>query len=383
MNTATADPSELADWRHSVRRFLADEVEPYYNEWERAGIVPKELYLKAGEAGLLCVDMPAEFGGAAAPFEFSCIVVEELARGGYLALASNVSMHSDIVAPYILHLGTQEQRRKYLPTMVTGECFGALAMTEPGTGSDLQAVKTNAAADGSGYRLNGSKTFITNGQNAGVVIVAAKTDPKAGGKGMTLFLVEGDAPGFKRGRNLEKIGMHSADTSELFFDNVPLGAGAVLGRIGGGFGHLIDELPRERLILATSAVAHAEGALERTVEYVTTRKAFGQAISTFQNTRFELAKMRTDIEINRAFYEKCQRLYAEGKLDVTLAAMIKLASTEMEGRVVDACLQLFGGYGYMAEYPIGRYWADARVQRIYGGTNEIMKEIIARSMVGR
>ncbi|NGY06855.1 acyl-CoA dehydrogenase family protein [Solimonas terrae] len=374
--------SELTAWRDTVRRFLADEVEPHYEQWEKAGIVPRELYLKMGAAGFLCVDVPEEYGGAGAPLEFSFAIAEESARLGYMSLTSNLMMHSDIVAPYILHLGSEEQKQKYLPKMISGECFGALAMTEPGTGSDLQAIKTNAQPDGEGYRLNGSKTFITNGQHAGVVIVAAK-DGRLGGKGMTLFLVDTELPGFKRGRNLDKIGMHAADTSELFFDNVPLGAGAALGRAGNGFGHLMDELPRERLMLAVAAVAHAEGALERTIEYVTTRKAFGQPVSSFQNTRFELARIKTDIEINRAFYEKCCRLYAEGKLDVPTAAIIKLATSEMECRVVDACLQLFGGYGYMSEYPISRYWTDARIQRIYGGTNEIMKEVIARSLVGR
>ena len=382
--SSAADDSDLSSWRDTVLRFLADEVEPHYAQWERDGILPRELYLKAADTGLLCVDLPEEYGGIGAPFEYSCAVAEEASRLGYMSLVSNFMMHSDIVAPYILHLGTEQQKQKYLPRMARGECFGALAMTEPGTGSDLQAIKTNAVPDGNGgYRLNGSKTFITNGQHAGVIIVAAKTDPKAGGKGTTLFLLDGDKPGFKRGRNLEKIGMHSADTSELFFDDVHLDADAVLGRIGGGFGHLIDELPRERLMLAVSAVAHAEGALERTIEYVTQRKAFGATIASFQNTRFELAKIKTDIEIHRAYYEKCRRLYAEGKFDVTSAAMIKLATSEMENRVVDACLQLFGGYGYMAEYPISRYWTDARIQRIYGGTNEIMKEVIARSLVGR
>jgi acyl-CoA dehydrogenase len=383
VNAVAADAGELSTWRETVRRFLAAEVEPHYAQWERDGIVPKTLYRKAGASGLLCVDTPAEYGGSEAPFEFACTVTEEIARAGYLALGSNLSMHSDIVAPYLLHLGTPAQRRKYLPRMVTGECFGALAMTEPGTGSDLRAIKTAARPDGEGYRLSGSKIFITNGQNADLVIVAAKTDPQAGGKGMTLLLLDGDAPGFKRGRNLDKIGMHAADTSELFFDDVRLSADAILGQVGGGFAHLMDELPRERLVLAASAVAHAEGALERTIEYVMGRKAFGQSISAFQNTRFELAKMKTDIETHRAFYEKCQRLYMDGKLDATQGAMIKLASSEMEGRVVDRCVQLFGGYGYMAEYPIGRYWTDARVQRIYGGTNEIMQEIIARSLVGR
>jgi acyl-CoA dehydrogenase len=382
--SSAVDESELGSWRDTVLRFLADEVEPHYAQWERDGIVPRELYLKAADTGLLCVDLPEEYGGSGAPFEYSCAVAEEASRLGYMSLVSNFMMHSDIVAPYILHLGTEAQKRKYLPRMARGECFGALAMTEPGTGSDLQAIKTTATPDGSGgYRLNGSKTFITNGQHAGVVIVAAKTDPKAGGKGMTLFLLDGDKPGFKRGRNLEKIGMHAADTSELFFDDVHLDADAVLGRIGGGFGHLIDELPRERLMLAVSAVAHAEGALQRTIEYVSQRKAFGASIASFQNTRFELAKIKTDIEVHRAFYEKCRRLYAIGQFDVPTAAMIKLATSEMENRVVDACLQLFGGYGYMAEYPISRYWTDARIQRIYGGTNEIMKEVIARSLVGR
>ena len=383
MAFADTNSAELASWRDTVIRFLADEVEPHYEKWEKAGIVPRELYGKLGAAGLLCVDLPEEYGGSAAPLAFSFAIAEESARLGYMSLTSNMMMHSDIVAPYILHLGTQTQKQKYLPRMASGECFGALAMTEPGTGSDLQAIRTSAVPDGDGWRLNGSKTFITNGQHAGVVIVAAKTDTKAGAKGMTLFLVDTELPGFRRGRNLEKIGMHAADTSELFFDDVRLGSDAVLGRIGGGFGHLIDELPRERLMLAVAAVAHAEGALQRTVEYVTSRKAFGQSIASFQNTRFELAKVKTDIETTRAFYEKCCRLYEEGKLDVPTAAVLKLASSEMEGRVVDACLQLFGGYGYMAEYPISRYWTDARVQRIYGGTNEIMKEVIARALVGR
>jgi len=383
MAFADSNSAELASWRDTVTRFLADEVEPHYEKWEKAGIVPRELYDKLGAAGLLCVDLPEEYGGSAAPLAFSFAIAEESARLGYMSLTSNMMMHSDIVAPYILHLGTEAQKQKYLPRMASGECFGALAMTEPGTGSDLQAIRTSAVPDGDGWRLNGSKTFITNGQHAGVVIVAAKTDAKAGAKGMTLFLVDTGQPGFRRGRNLEKIGMHAADTSELFFDDVRLGPDAVLGRLGGGFGHLIDELPRERLMLAVAAVAHAEGALQRTIEYVTSRKAFGQTIASFQNTRFELAKIKTDIETTRAFYEKCCRLYEEGKLDVPTAAVLKLASSEMEGRVVDACLQLFGGYGYMAEYPISRYWTDARVQRIYGGTNEIMKEVIARSLVGR
>ena len=372
----TVETEELELFRDTVVRFLKDKVEPHYDQWERDGILPRELYLEMGEAGLLCVDQPEEYGGIGAPFQFSCVVVEEAARLGFLALASNLTVHSDIAAPYILHLGTEEQKRKYLPKMASGECIGAIGMTEPGAGSDLQGIKTTATPDGDDYLISGSKTFITNGQNAGVVVLATKTDPKAGAKGTTLFTVETGLPGFKRGRNLEKAGLQSADTSELFFDNVRVPKSEILGRIGGGFGHLIDELPRERLVLAVSAVGHAQGALEKTIEYVTQRKAFGQPIASFQNTRFVLATCKTDIEVHRAFVEKCNAQYAEGKLDVPTAAMIKLATTEMEGRVTDACLQLFGGYGYMAEYPISRYWADARIQRIYGGTSEIMKEVM-------
>jgi acyl-CoA dehydrogenase len=375
--------SEMQLFRDNVIRFFNEEVEPHYAGWEKDGIFPKDLYLKMGANGLLCVDMPEDYGGMGAPFEFSMVVLEEAARMGYLALASNLSVHSDIAAPYILHLGTEAQKQKYLPRMASGECIGAIGMSEPGAGSDLQGIKTSALPDGEGYVINGSKTFITNGQHAGVVVLATKTDPKAGAKGTTLFTFDTTLPGFKRGRNLEKVGLHSADTSELFFDNVKIGSDEVLGKIGGGFGHLIDELPRERLALAVTAVGHAHGALEKTIEYVTQRKAFGQPIASFQNTRFELAKCKTDIEVHRAFVEKCNAMYADGRLDVPHAAMIKLATTEMEGRVTDACLQLFGGYGYMAEYPISRYWADARIQRIYGGTSEIMKEVIARSLVGR
>jgi len=379
----TVETEELELFRDTVVRFLKDKVDPHSDQWERDGIRPRELYLEMGEAGLLCVDQPEEYGGIGAPFQFSCVVVEEAARLGFLALASNLTVHSDIAAPYILHLGTEEQKQKYLPKMASGECIGAIGMTEPGAGSDLQGIKTTATPDGDDYLISGSKTFITNGQNAGVVVLATKTDPKAGAKGTTLFTVETGLHGFKRGRNLEKAGLQSADTSELFFDNVRVPKSEILGRIGGGFGHLIDELPRERLVLAVSAVGHAQGALEKTIEYVTQRKAFGQPIASFQNTRFVLATCKTDIEVHRAFVEKCNAQYAEGKLDVPTAAMIKLATTEMEGRVTDACLQLFGGYGYMAEYPISRYWADARIQRIYGGTSEIMKEVIARSLVGR
>ncbi|TAM09048.1 MAG: acyl-CoA dehydrogenase [Nevskiaceae bacterium] len=382
-NTSAISAEELDAWRDSIRRFLTAEVEPHYEQWEAEGILPQSLYLKMGKQGLLCVDQPEAYGGSGAPFLFSAAVVEETARMGFLGLATNLSVHSDIVAPYILDLGNDAQKRKYLPRMVSGECIGAVAMTEPGAGSDLQNIKTTAVADGDHFRINGSKTFITNGQHAGVVVTVTKTDPTAGARGTTLFTVDTTLPGFKRGRNLGKIGQHCADTSELFFDDMRVPATEMLGRTGGGFGHLMDELPRERLILSVSAVGHAQGALDRTAAYVMERKAFGQPLASLQNTRFELARAKTDIEVHRAFVEKCAALYAEHGMDVTMAAMVKLATTEMQGRVTDACLQLFGGYGYMTEFPISRYWTDARVQRIYGGASEVMKEIVARSVVGR
>ena len=375
--------SELELFRDNVRRFLKDNLEPNYEKWEKAGITPRALWNQLGEAGFLCVDTPAEYGGIGAPFEFSCVVLEEVGRLGFGALAANLAVHSDIVAPYILHLGSEAQKKKYLPKLASGECVGAIAMTEPGAGSDLQGIKTSATREGDHYVSNGSKTFITNGQHADVVITFTKTDPKAGAKGTTLFLVDTDAPGFTRGRNLDKIGQHSGDTSELFYGGVRVPESAVLGRVGNGFGHLIDELPRERLTISMGALGAAEGCLALTLDYVRNRKAFGQPIASFQNTRFKLAEVKTEIEIHKAFVEHCAALYAKGKLDVPTAAMVKLASSEMQFRVADTCLQLFGGYGYMTEYPISRFFADARVQRIYGGTSEIMKEVIARSLVGR
>ena len=375
--------SELELFRDNVRRFLKDNVEPHYEKWEKDGITPRQLWRDLGEAGLLCVDAPAEYGGIGAPFEFSCVVLEELGRGGFGALAANIAVHSDIVTPYIAHLGTEEQKRKYIPKLVTGECVGAIAMTEPGAGSDLQGIKTTATPNGDRFVINGSKTFITNGQHADVVVTFTKTDPKAGAKGTTLFLVDAAAKGFTRGRNLDKIGQHCGDTSELFFADVNVPASAILGRQGNGFGHLVDELPRERLTLALSAIGACDGMIAMTVDYVRNRKAFGTTVSTFQHTRFRLAEMKTELEVHRAFVKHCAALYAQKKLDVPTAAMVKLAVTELQFRIADGCLQLFGGYGYMTEYPISRHFADARVQRIYGGTSEIMKEVIARAVVGR
>jgi len=380
MNNAA---SELELFRDNVKRFFKDNVEPHYEKWEKDGITPRALWRQMGEAGLLCVDAPPEYGGIGAPFEFSCVVLEEAGRLGFGALNANLAVHSDIVTPYIAHLGTEEQKKKYIPKLVTGEIVGAIAMTEPGAGSDLQGIKTTATPDGDGYRINGSKTFITNGQHADVIITFTKTDPKAGAKGTTLFLVDADARGFSRGRNLDKIGQHCGDTSELFYADVKVPASAVLGRAGNGFGHLVDELPRERLTLALAGIGACDGMLAMTVDYVRNRKAFGQNIGAFQNTRFRLAEMKTELEVHRAFVQHCAQLYAQKKLDVPTAAMVKLATTEMQFRVADGCLQLFGGYGYMTEYPISRHFADARVQRIYGGTSEIMKEVIARALVGR
>lgn len=377
------DQHELGLFRDNVVRFFSEHVEPHYEDWERAGLFPRELWTQMGENAMLAVDAPEDLGGIGSSFAFSRIVVEEASRMNYGALASSISVHSDIVTPYVCHLGTEEQKQYWVPKMVTGEVVGAIAMTEPGAGSDLQGMRTRAVADGDDYLITGAKTFITNGQHADLIITAAKTDPSAGAKGVSLFLVDASLPGFRRGRNLEKMGLHSGDTSELFFDEVRVPASALLGQVGGGFGHLMDELPRERLILSLGAVAAAQGAIDRTVEYVRERKAFGTSLASFQNTRFELARMQTDLDVHRAFVNQCAALYDEGRLDPTTAAKAKLSSTEMQGRIVDGCLQLFGGYGYMSEYPISRFYADARIQRIYGGTSEIMKELIARSMLGR
>lgn len=382
--TPTVDQSDLELFRDTVIRFLREEVEPHYESWERQGCIPPDFYRAMGENGMLCVDQPEEYGGIGAPFEFSMVVLEEVSRAGYMALASNLTVHSDIVAPYILHLGTEEQKQHYLPRMASGECIGAIGMTEPGAGSDLANIRSRATpTEDGGWVVNGGKTFITNGQNAGVVCAAIKTAPDQGSKGVSLLLLDTDLPGFERGRNLEKIGQHAADTSELFFKDLKIPAGKLLGREGGGFGHMMDELPRERLGLALTAVAHARGAVERTLTYVQERQAFGKAIGSFQNTRFTLAKARAEVECHWAFIEKGIEQYQKGELSAVDAAMIKYTTTELENRVCDQCLQLFGGYGYMLEYPISRDFVDARIQRIYGGTSEIMLEIIARSLLGR
>ncbi len=377
------DNEELTLFRDMARRAFEQLISPHYEAWEEQHIVPRELWNQLGEAGLLCPDMPEAYGGAGTSPQVCFAMIEELSHMGFGGLASGYGIHSNIVAPYIEHFGTEEQKQQWLPRMVSGEAVGALAMTEPGAGSDVQGIRTNAVRDGDEWVLNGSKIFITNGIHADVVVVAAITDPGKGAKGTSLFLVDSSLPGFDKGKKIEKIGQHASDTAELFFQDVRLPANALLGELNKGFVIMMTELPRERLGIAAQAVAAAEGALEITVDYVQERKAFGQTIASFQNTRFTLADVKTEIALNRAFYEKCADQYTKDELTSDDAAMLKYASTEMQCKTIDQCLQLFGGYGYTAEYPISRYYTDARIQRIYGGTSEIMRELVARSIVGR
>lgn len=365
-------------FRDSVRRFLEEEAVPFHHQWEKDGHVDRALWNKAGEAGLLCSQIPEAYGGVGADFLYSTVVIEEIGRLGLTGIG--FSLHSDIVAPYILHYGSEAQKEKYLPRLVSGELVTAIAMTEPGAGSDLQGVKTTAVLDGDHYVINGSKTFITNGFLADLVIVVAKTDPKAGAKGTSLFLVEADTPGFSKGKRLEKVGMKAQDTSELFFQDVRVPKENLLGQAGMGFAYLMQELPQERLTVGIGALASAEAALKWTLDYTRDRKAFGKAIAEFQNTRFKLAEMATEIQIGRVFVDRCLELHLQRKLDVPTAAMLKYWGTDLQCKVLDECVQLHGGYGFMWEFPVARAWADARVQRIYAGTNEIMKEIIARSL---
>lgn len=369
--------SLLEAFRHTVRRFLEAEVVPHIPRWRKAGQVDRAAWRRAGEAGLLCVGLPERWGGGGGDFRFEAVIIEEFARIGFSDFA--IPLHSAVIAPYIWRYGTDAQRETWLPRLASGETVAAIAMTEPGAGSDLQAIRSRAVWDGTCYRLSGQKTFISNGQIADLVIVAAKTDPAARARGISLFLVEADRPGFRRGRALEKIGKHAQDTSELFFDDVPLPREALLGgREGQGFAQLMEQLPQERLVIAVGAVAAMEAALAETIAHVRTREVFGQPLIAFQNTRFVLAEAKTTARIARVFIEDCIARLLRGALDVETAAMAKWWTTEMQGRVIDACLQLFGGYGYMSEFTIAHRFTDARIQRIYGGTNEIMKELIAR-----
>ncbi|MAT93147.1 MAG: acyl-CoA dehydrogenase [Halioglobus sp.] len=377
------DEEELTLFRDMTRRALEQEVAPHFEQWEADHGVPRELWNTLGAAGLLCPDLPEEFGAAGTDPQVNFAILEEMSRMGFGGVATGYSIHSNIVAPYINHFGSDQQKETWLPKMVSGEVLGALAMSEPGAGSDVQGIRTNAVRDGDEWVLNGSKIFITNGMLADLVIVAAITDPGKGAKGTSLFLVDASLPGFERGKKIEKIGQHTSDTALLYFQDVRLPADALLGELNKGFIIMMQELPRERLGIAAQAVAAAEGALELTVNYVLERKAFGQTVASFQNTRFKLAEVKTEIAINRAFYEKCADQYTRGELTADDAAMLKYAATEMQCKTIDDCLQLFGGYGYTVEYPISRFYADARIQRIYGGTSEIMREVVARSMLGR
>jgi alkylation response protein AidB-like acyl-CoA dehydrogenase len=369
-------------FRDSFRRFIANEVVPFHEAWEEQGYVAREVWNKAGENGFLCTSMPEAYGGADADKLYSVIQMEELARAGTSGIG--YSLHSEIVAPYILHYGTEAQKSHYLPKLASGEMIGAIAMSEPAAGSDLQGIKATAIkqADGS-YLLNGSKTFITNGWHADLVIVVAKTNPAAGGKGTSLLLVERGMAGFSVGKRLKKLGLKAQDTSELFFDNVRVPADNLLGgesQENKGFICLMEQLPWERLQIAITAVASAQAAIDWTVAYVKERKVFGQAVASFQNTRFKLAEMQTEVQIAQVFVDKCTELVCADKLDTATASMAKYWCSDLQCKVMDECVQLFGGYGYMWEYPITRAYADARVQRIYGGTNEIMKEVITRGM---
>lgn len=366
-------------FRDMVIKFLEKEAVPFHAQWEEEGQVSREFWQKAGEQGLLCPCLPEEFGGVGADYLYSAIVMEEINRMGLTGIG--FGLHTDIVAPYIEHYGSEALKQKYLPKMITGEFVGAIAMTEPGAGSDLQGVRTTAIRDGDHYVINGSKTFITNGQLADVVIVVAKTNPAAGAKGTSLIIVEAGTPGFTKGRNLHKVGMKAQDTSELFFQDVRVPVTQCLGEENKGFIYLMQELPQERLGIAVNGMAMAEGALKLTVDYVKERKAFGKAVSDFQNTQFKLAELHSKVLQGRVFVDRCLELHIQGKLDVPTAAAAKYLITDLQNEVIDECVQLHGGYGYMWEYPIARMWADARVQRIYGGTNEIMKTIISRAVL--
>lgn len=371
--------SDHEAFRDMVVKFLEKEAVPFHAKWEEEGQIDRALWNKAGENGMLCPCLPEEFGGVGADYLYSAIVMEEISRLGLTGIG--FGLHTDIVAPYIEHYGSAEMKQRLLPKMVTGELVGAIAMTEPGAGSDLQGVRTTAVRDGDHYIINGSKTFITNGQHADIVIVVAKTDPSAGAKGTSLIIVEAGTPGFTKGRNLHKVGMKAQDTSELFFQDVRVPVGNCLGEENKGFIYLMQELPQERLGIAVNGIAMAEGALKLTIEYVKERKAFGKHISDFQNTQFKLAELHSKVLQGRVFVDRCLELHMNKKLDVPTAAAAKYLITDLQCEIIDECVQLFGGYGYMWEYPIARMWADARVQRIYGGTNEIMKTVISRAVL--
>jgi acyl-CoA dehydrogenase len=369
---------EHETFRDSVRRFLEAEVKPHDERWQEQGYADKAVWKKAGENGFLCMSMPEEYGGSGADKLFSVVLIEEQSRINNSSLGWG--LHSEIVAPYLLNYGSAALKKKYLPKMAAGDMVGAIAMSEPGAGSDLQSIKTTALRKGNGYVLNGSKTFITNGWNCDLVIVVAKTDPAKGAKGTSLVVVDTSMKGFAKGKRLKKMGLKGQDTAELFFDNVEVPAENLLGQENNGFIYLMQELPWERMQIAIAAAAKCEAALRWTIDYVNERKAFGKLVASFQNTRFKLAEIATEVQVMRVFVDRCMELLLEKKLDTATASMAKYWSTDMEGKVLDECLQLHGGYGFMWEFPISQAYVDARVTRIYGGTNEIMKEVISRSL---
>jgi len=395
MNTALRSTTPASGWcsaehesfRATVRRFICEEISPFHAEWERAGEVPRALWKRAGALGLLCTGLPERYGGAGADFGFSAVLCEELARVG--ATGPLFYLHSDIVAPYILHYGSDAQKQFWLPRMASGELIAAIGMSEPDAGSDLAAIRTRAVREdhpdrpgGWQWRVDGQKIFISNGQIADLVLLAVKTDPTAGSRGVSLLLADSLAPGFVRGRKLDKLGMHAQDTSELFFEALRLPADRLLGEEGRGFSYLMRELPQERLLVAITAVASMEAAVEWSRSHLQQRRAFGGVLADLQTLRHRLVEVHADTCVARAFLDRCIRSHLDGNLDTSTASIAKYWCTEMQFSVLDRCLQLFGGYGYMREYPIARAWADSRVQRIYGGTTEIMKEIVARDLLG-
>lgn len=375
MRTVFRDDHE--HFRTQVQRFIEREISPFHAQWEKDGIVPKSVWAKAGQEGLLNCMLPEPYGGGG-DFGHSAVLIEEL--GKVNATGPGFNLHSEIVAPYIFRYGTPEQKDRWLPAMASGNIIGAIAMTEPGTGSDLKAVRTTAQREGDHYVINGQKTFITNGLNADLVIVVCKTDPELGAKGISLICVDANTPGFSKGRKLEKIGLHAQDTSELFFDNVKVPVSNRLGEENAGFSYLMHELAQERLVIAVRAAASIESFLEKTIAYTRDRKTFGQSVFDYQNTRFKLAEAKAQSTMLRIFVDQCIALHLDKALSPAQAAMAKLNATDMQGRLLDMFLQMHGGYGYMSEYGIGQAWIDARIGRIYGGSDEIMKEIIARTL---
>lgn len=368
-------------FRAAFRQFVEQEITPHYLEWEKDGIVPRELFAAAGASGFLGMDVPESYGGGGvSDFRYNLVIGEEVQRSGTGGAGLGITLHNDICLPYFLSLCTEEQKQRWLPGICSGELITAIAMTEPGIGSDLASMSTSAIRDGDHYVVNGSKTFITNGINADLVITAVKTDPSQRHKGMSLVVIERGMEGFERGRNLDKVGLHSQDTAELFFTDVQVPVSNLLGTEGQGFVHLVHNLPQERLSIAAAGVAAAEAAFDWTLDYVKERTAFGQPIGSFQNSRFVLAEMRTEIDMARVFVDRCVEALNAGELTAEEAAEAKWWCTELQKRVVDRCVQLHGGYGYMLEYPIARAYVDARITTIYGGTTEIMKEIVGRSL---